>query len=207
MSLTAAPYGARPVGLIGGRSFVGSTRMFKIASAYAANIFNGQFVKLNGSTGVVEADTSTTAFPTTGVVGIFVGCSYTDATFGKVFRQYWASGTVAADAVAYVVDDPDVVMQMQADGAVTQAMLGANIDLNASAGSTATGNSQTSLRVAGVAVTASLPLRIIGFVEGPDSAVGDTYTDVLVKFNPPYLAEGTPNTFAGGHAYMTPLGI
>jgi hypothetical protein len=194
MATTAAPYGARPVGLIGGQSFVGSTREFKIASGYAANIYNGQFVKVVAA-GVVEADTSTTAFGATGVVGIFVGCSYTDSTYGKVFRHYWPTGTVAADAVAFVVDDPNVVMQMQADEAVAQTALGANIALVASAGSTATGNSQTALDGSSVNTTNTLPLRIVGFVEGPNSAVGDTYTDVLVKFN------------AGMHAYDVATGI
>ena len=33
------------------------------------------------------------------------------------------------------------------------------------------------------ATTNTLPLKIIDFVEGPDSAIGDAKTDVLVMFN------------------------
>jgi hypothetical protein len=71
MATTAAPYGMRPVSLIGGQPFAGSTRQIKIASGYAANIFFGDVVKLVAA-GVVEKDTGTTAATP---VGIFMGCS------------------------------------------------------------------------------------------------------------------------------------
>ncbi len=203
MASTAAPYGLRPVNLIGGQPYAGSTRMFKIANAYAANIFYGQPVASNGN-GFIQADTSTTALAATGVVGIFMGCTYTDPGLKvKVFKQYWPTGTVATDAEAYVVDDPDVVMQVQADEAVAQTALGANIPLVTSAGSTTTGNSTTAADGSAVSTTATLPLRIVGFVDGPDSAVGDAYTDLLVKWNMP-STNGT--AIIGGHSYMNPLG-
>ena len=202
MASTAAPYGLRPVNLIGGQPYAGSTRMFKIANAYAANIFYGQPVASNGN-GFIQADTSTTALPATGVVGIFMGCTYTDPNLRvKVFRQSWPTGTIATDAEAYVVDDPDVVMQAQAGGPITQADLGANIALGTSSGSTSTGNSTTPLGTT-PAATATLPLRIVGFVDGPDSTVGDAFTDVLVKWNMP-STNGT--AMIGGHSYMNPLG-
>ena len=203
MASTAAPYGLRPVNLIGGQPYAGSTRMFKIANAYAANIFYGQPVASNGN-GYIQADTSTTALPATGVVGIFMGCTYTDPSLKiKVFRQYWPTGTVATDAEAYIVDDPDVVMQVQADEAVAQTALGANIALVTSAGSTATGNSTTAADGSSVAASATLPLRIVGFVDGPDSVAGDTYTDLLVKWNMPST---NGSAIIGGHSYMNPLG-
>ncbi len=215
MASTAAPYGLRPVNLIGGQSYAGSTRMFKINNAYASNIFYGQAVSVNSS-GVLIADTGTSNVAVTGVVGVFVGCTYTDPNLKyKIFKQYWPSGTVATDAQAYVVDDPDVVMQVQADDAVTQADLGANIGLSTFAGDVNTGNSETSADVASINTTATLPLRIVGFVEGPDSAVGDAYTDILVKWNPPAAvyaaadtnAQNSTVTMTYGHAYMNPRGV
>lgn len=204
MSNTAAPYGLRPVNLIGGQPYAGSTRLIKIASGYAANIFFGQPVSVVAN-GVVEVAAVTTTAPATGVTGVFVGCTYTDPNLNiPVYKQYWPTGTVASDAFAYVVDDPDIVMQVQADDTVPQTALGANISLNASSGSTGTGNSTTSADVAGIAVTATLPLRIVGFVNGPDSAVGDAYTDILVKWNAPNV---TGSVVAGGHSYLNPTGI
>lgn len=215
MASTAAPYGLRPVNLIGGQPYAGSTRLIKIANAYAANIFYGQPVAINAS-GVVVAETGTTTIASTGVVGVFVGCTFTDPNLKyKIFRQSWPTGTVATDAFAYVVDDPDVVMQIQADDTVAQASLGLNIGFSTFSGDTNTGNSETSADVASAAVTATLPLRIVGFVDGPESAVGDAFTDLLVKWNMPaavYTASDTNAqnatvVMARGHSYMNPTGV
>jgi hypothetical protein len=204
MASTAAPYGLRPVNLIGGQPYAGSTRLIKIASGYAANIFFGQPVAIVAN-GVVEVATVTTTAPTTGVTGVFVGCTYTDPNLKiPVYKQYWPTGTVASDAYAYVVDDPDIVMQVQADEAVAQTALGANIALVAASGSTGTGNSTTAADGSTVNTTASLPLRIVGFVNGPDSTVGDAYTDILVKWNAPYNNSGT---IEGGHSYNQSTGV
>lgn len=211
MATTASPYGLRPVNLIGGQPYAGSTRLIKINNAYAANIFYGQAVSINSS-GVLIADTGTSNVAATGTVGVFVGCTYTDPNLKyKIFKQYWPTGTVATDAYAYVVDDPDVVMQVQADDAVTQAALGANIGLSTFSGNTSTGNSETSADVASINTTATLPLRIVGFVDGPDSTVGDAYTDILVKWNMPAAVSSNSSnasvTMTYGHAYMNPTGV
>ena len=215
MASTAAPYGLRPVNLIGGQPYAGSTRLVKINNAYGSNIFYGQPVSVNSS-GVLIADTGTTAVAATGVVGVFVGCSFTDPNLKiPVYKQYWPTGTVATDAYAYVVDDPDVVMQIQADDAVTQAALGANIGFSTFSGDTATGNSETSADAASINTTATLPLRIVGFVNGPESAVGDAYTDLLVKWNAPSAvyaavdnnAQNSTVVVTYGHAYMNPTGV
>jgi hypothetical protein len=215
MASTATPYGLRPVNLIGGQPYAGSTRLFKINNAYAANIFYGQPVSVNSS-GVVIADTGTSNVAATGVVGVFVGCTYTDPNLKyKIFKQYWPTGTVATDAYAYVVDDPDVVMQVQADDTVAQTALGANIGFSTFSGDTATGNSETSADAASIATTATLPLRIVGFVDGPESAVGDAYTDLLVKWNMPNAvytaadnnAQNSTVVVTYGHAYMNPTGV
>jgi len=216
MASTAAPYGLRPVNLIGGQPYAGSTRMLRINNAYSSNIFYGQAVSSNGD-GYVQAETGTSNVAVGGVVGVFVGCTYTDPNLKyKIFKQYWPASTVATDAQAYVVDDPDVVMQIQADAAVTQAAVGANIGFSTFSGDTNTGNSETSADVDSLASTATLPLRIVGFVDGPDSAVGDAYTDLLVKWNAPAVVYAAPTadnaqnstvTVTYGHAYMNPTGV
>jgi hypothetical protein len=200
MAATAAPYGFKPLNLIGGQPFAGSTRAIKIASGYDTNIFTGSIVSIVAG-GTIEIVTTngddSTKFPA-GTVGVFVGCSYTDPTFGKVFRQYWPADTVAADAVAFVVDDPDALFQVQADGAVTQEDLGQNTHLAAvqstSTGSTVTGNSNTAV-TATSATTDGFAFRIVDFVETTDSTVGDAFTDLIVKFNPV------------AHSYTNPTGI
>ena len=72
-----APYGLVPVGLIGGRPYTGATRQMKIASNYGTAIGKGDLVK-RVNDGTIESDGSTTAFPATGTLGVFMGCQYTD---------------------------------------------------------------------------------------------------------------------------------
>ena len=181
MSATATPMGAEPVGgLSACGSFSGKVRHIKIASGYATNIFYGDFVKLV-NTGTIEKDAGTsTATP----VGIFMGCFYTDpSTSQPTFNQMWPTGTVADDAMAYVLDDPDAVFRMQADGSLAQTTLGNNIAIIQTSGSTTIGRSKNAVNAGTAATTDTLPLRILEFMDGPDSTVGDAFTDVLLTYN------------------------
>lgn len=186
MATTAAPYGLRPINLIGGQQFAGSTRQIKIASGYAANIFFGDVVAIGVDGTIVKVTnvgTNADPFPA-GTVGVFLGCTYTDPTLKyKLNAQYWPTGTVASDAMAYVCDDPDTLFQVQADDSVTQTMLGSNFGVNQTAGSTTTGDSKISLDVATRNTTSTIAFRLVDFVNGPFSTVGDAYTDCIVKFN------------------------
>ena len=181
----SAPYGLKPVNLIGGQVFAGSTRQFKIASGYAANIFTGDVVKIVAA-GTVEKDTGTT---TATPVGVFVGCSYTDPGLNiKVFKQYWPTGTVASDAVAYVVDDPDALFKVAVvSSGTTMATLGltaigSNVALVQNAGSTATGDSAVAVLSSSLATTNTLPIRVVDVV--PDTATGaDAFAELIVKWN------------------------
>ena len=117
-------------------------------------------------------------------IGVFLGCAYTDPTTKQFTpnNQYPAS-TVADDIVAYVATDPFVLMQMQCNGAATLDDLGKNCNVVQTAGSTAIGQSKNTVGISTAATTNTLPLKIVDFVDGPDSAVGDAFTDVLVMVN------------------------
>ncbi len=201
MATTATPYGLKAVNHIGGTPYAGSTRLFPIASGYGTNIFNGSVVQIVAA-GTIEIVTdlgnNADAFPN-GVIGVFVGCTYTDPNLGTVvFRNNFPTGTVADDIQAYVIDDPDVIFQAQADGAVTQADLGQNTNFAAvqatGTGDTTNGNSNTAVSST-TATTATIAFRIVDFVDSPTSTVGDAFTDLLIKFN------------AGIHSYDRGLGI
>jgi len=198
MASVAAPYGLRPVNLIGGQVFAGSTRQIAIASGYATNIFYGDIVAVNSSGVVVKVTTLGTAASQfgNGVIGVFLGCTYTDPNLKyKVNKQYWPTGTVASDAQAYICDDPDTVFQAQANGSVAQTALGNNIGVVQTTGSTTTGDSAIALDTTTINTTSTIGLRIVDFVNGPFSSVGDAYTDVLVKFN------------FGQHSYYNATGV
>ena len=209
----SAPYGLKPVNLIGGQVYAGSTRQIPIASGYATSIFNGDVVKLSSDGVLVKETGTTTATP----VGVFMGCSYTDPTLKyTLFSQYFPANTVASDIVAYVVDDPDALFKVAVVSGTTviagvgRTVVGNNVALVQNAGDANTGNSAVAVLSGSAATTASLPVRIIDVVPETVDASGD-YTEVIVKWNAPYftLTEGTPNTitFAGGHQYLNTLGV
>jgi hypothetical protein len=200
MANTNAPYGLRAVNRNDGMPYAGATSQFLIDPAgLASNIFNGQVVIINAN-GYIALSTATGADLTTnnlggntlGAWGVFVGCSYVNAQGQQIYAQYYPSGTTGV-VTAYVITDPNVTFQAQLDGQVTQAALGANTFFAAaqssSTGSTQTGNSTSALE--STVVTTAAAFKIIGFA----SPLTDTYTEVLVKFNP------------GAHAYTNAVGI
>jgi hypothetical protein len=192
MATTATPTGAEPTDTLSASgSFTGKVRHIKVASGYGTAIFYGDFVKLV-NTGTVEKDTGTTTLTP---VGVFVGCAFTSPTTDELtFSQTFPASTAASDIVAYVVDDPNVLMRMQSDEAIAQTGLGNNVAVVQTAGSTSIGRSKNAVDGSSIATTNTLPLRIIDFVDGPTSAVGDAFTDVIVKFN-------------AGHQYSNTTGI
>jgi hypothetical protein len=165
--VVTAPYGLKPVNLIGGQVFAGSTRMYPIVQNYGTGLFNGDVVQMT-TTGTVAISTlaigttsqaAQTAVPAT--VGVFVGCEYSPPAgpiFGKQRAQYYPASTNATDAVAYVVDDPDTVFQsavlsmpaastntataLSTIGYMSPIFVGTNVYyVGANVGSTSTGNS------------------------------------------------------------------
>ena len=195
MATSATPNGAEPINTLSASgSYNGKVRHIKIASGYGTAIFYGDFVKLVAA-GTVEKAAVTTAV-VAGTVGIFVGCSYTDPSTNQLtFNQQFPASTAASDIMAYVVDDPKLVFKMQADEAIAQTGLGNNVSAVSTAGSTSIGRSKNALDGGSVATTNSLPLRVLEFVEGPNSTVGDAFTDCLVTYLPL------------SHAYETKLGV
>ena len=172
------PYGLKPINLIGGQPFAGSTRELPIQYAYATDIFYGDFVVL--SRGFITRASVSTGTGVNQVTGIFVGVSYTDpVTKQKRFSQYWPASTLAGDALAYVVDDPDTVFRAAVCSATTViasgalALVGTNLSMINNTGSTATGNSANAvLAPTATPVSTILPVRCVGVAE--DTAVSVT---------------------------------
>ena len=202
-----APYGLVPINLIGGQPYAGSTRQMKIASNYGTDIFNGDVVK-RAADGTIQKETGTATVTATGVIGVFVGVSYTDPnTKQKVFKQYYPASTVASDIMAYVVDDPDALFKVAVVSSGTTiagtgyGSIGSNAALVQNTGSTSTGNSKVA--IGSVNTTLSLPIRIVDVVHETEDASGN-YPEVIVKWNAPHEDS---NVATGGHAYMTATGL
>jgi hypothetical protein len=182
----SAPYGLIPINLIGGQVFAGATRQIPIESGSSTAIFFGNVVKFNGG-GYIENETNTSASTP---VGVFLGCTYTDPTFGATFRQYYPGNVVADDIQAYVQDDPDALFKVAVTAAgtstisfMTRTDVNRNSALVLTTGNTSTGNSYQSVS-ASTDTGSGLPVRIIDFV--PETAIAGfpgSYTEVIVKWN------------------------
>ena len=181
-------YGLKPVKRADGQPYAGAVTNYLIdPSGAATNLFNGQVVTLNASGYIIlapgtgaDATTNNLGGSSIGAIGVFVGCSYTNDQGQTVHSQYCPSGAV--NAVAYVVDDPNVLFEADLDGAASQAMVGACAPLAAAqdtdAGSTTTGNSNVELD--GTVQTTTEAFKVVALDP-------TTSTDaVLVKFNPGY---------------------
>ena len=183
MSTSATPMGARPCGTVVGSPYQGKVTHYKIKNAYGTSIFFGDFVKWgddNPNT-TIQKDTGTATLTP---IGVFLGCAYTDPSTGQFTpNQYFPASTAADDIVAYVATDPFILMQMQSDESLGQDDLGKNCAVVQTAGSTAIGTSRNAVDGSTANTTNTLPLKVVDFVDGPDSEVGDSYTDVLVMFN------------------------
>jgi len=193
----SAPYGLKPVNLIGGRVFAGSTRTLPIVNGYSTSLFNGDVVQLGTGANIGTVVASTLAYNASsavaGTIGIFVGCEYSSTggpIYGKNRYQFWNASTAATDATAYIVDDPQAVFQTAVvanpagtGGSTTiqyinPAFIGSNAyyigNAAGNTGSTTTGDSQAAVAVSASAtvstpITTSAPFRIVGVV--PASAV------------------------------------
>ena len=183
----SAPYGLKPVNLIGGQVFAGATRLMEIASGYATNIFFGDLVK-RISDGTIQKDAGTT---TATPCGVFLGVQFTNGSTGQVQQQqyYPASQSIKSGTqiFAVVADDPDTLFQMAVVSGTTVitgvgiSAIGNNGTLVQNAGSTTSGNSAVAL-LDSTATTNTLPIRIIDVVRDTATAA-DNFPEVIVKIN------------------------
>ena len=182
----SGPYGLVPINLIGGQVFAGATRQIPIGSGETTAIFYGDVVNLNSDGNVTKLTTTDSG----SVVGVFLGCTYTDPTYGPTYRQYYSGGLSIADMKAYVQDDPDALFKVAvcATGTTTISYLNrTDVNRNAAlvqnAGNTQNGDSRVAVNNASNTTT-TLPVRIIDTV--PETAIAGypgSYTEVIVKWN------------------------
>ena len=205
----AAPYGLKPINLIGGQVFAGATRQLPIAASYTTAIYNGGVVTLVAGGTIENSPLAADASPLAGVVGVFLGCQYINpSTKQLTFSQYWPGISGATNIVAFITDDPDQLYKAvnvagtTVDDATSgllpaylgQTVVGSNCRLVLNTGSATTGNSKVGIYTAAGATTSSLPLRIVDVVPDTANASGN-FVEFIVKLN------------FGYHSYYNATGI
>lgn len=217
-----APYGLKPLNLIGGQVFAGSTRNLPIQYNYGTNIFYGDIVGMVRGFATRLVTTTGATAPTggagSGMVGVFLGCSYTDpATKQKRFSQYWPANTLAGDAVAIVCDDPDTVFKAVVCSSGTTiasaslAMVGQNYQGIDNTGNINTGNSANALLYSATINTAAFPFRVVDVVRDTAVALGTATwssgtTTLTTSAIPNALPVGTDVAFLAANGQVVQTG-
>tara|TARA_R100001440_G_scaffold47390_2_gene67149 strand:+ start:587 stop:1186 length:600 start_codon:yes stop_codon:yes gene_type:complete len=188
MSSVAAPFGLNPIG----RFDAGSLEVFRqypIKSGESTAIVKGDIVQLvNASNATTIAKmTGTMDGSATDLCGIFMGCRFTDPNTKQLtFSQHFPASTVASDAMAYVVDDPNVLFTIQADGAFSNArdIYGKNAPVVQGTANTALGISRVSLDASEISTNAGDGIKIIDYLGGDlGDEKGSNFPILVCKFN------------------------
>jgi hypothetical protein len=186
-----AAFGLKPVKMMGGAPYSGGQSRYRIASSYGTKIFQGDTVK-QVTGGTIERVGAISTVP---IVGVFNGCEYTDPTTGEqVYKNYYPASIAASDIIAFVIDDPNVVFEIQGNAAFPVADLFGNFDVvdQSTTGDTSSGRSNMEIAVSTGATTNTLPLKAIDISEDPNNSdVGSTNTNVYVVIQNHIMGQGS----------------
>jgi len=189
MANTLERFGLRPSRQLNGSPFINAQNRYRVASNNSTSIYQGDVVIpfASGNIGRAIANTSTAA------VGVFNGCFYTDPTTQKpTFKNYLPGSTVASDIVAFVIDGPDTVFEVNANGIFAVADIFKNFQINNASGSTSTGISLVQLDVAESGVTATYLVQAIDISSDvTNSDVTVSNANILVRINNHAYKAGT----------------
>ena len=181
MANSNGSFGLRPLSKLGSATNstgLSSYSMYEIANGNTDKIYHGQPV-IPLSTGFIGV-TANAAGGTVSLLGVFMGCKYVASGTGKpTWSNYWpGSGADSNHPIeAFVEDDPNQLYVIATDAtwtseATARAAVFANANLSTGVtGTDATGLSLGRLAISTINTTASLQLRIMGWVQ--DSANED----------------------------------
>jgi hypothetical protein len=179
-------FGLRPLGKVGSNYNSDGDTQYKIASGTATAIFQGDTVTFgvsgSVSTGFIVKHTPGAA----NILGVFIGCQYTDPTTSKTtFKNYYPGGIAASDIVAFVVDDPYAQFLVQASGIAGVIAFGQNADLvQTVAGNTTTGVSGLELSTGTLGSASALNVKVLGVTTDPSNDdLTAANADLIVTIN------------------------
>jgi hypothetical protein len=179
-------FGLRPLGKVGSNYNSDGDTQYKIASGTATAIFQGDTVTFGASGGVSTGFIVKHTPGAANILGVFIGCQYTDPTTSKTtFKNYYPGGVAASDIVAFVVDDPYAQFLVQASGVAGVIAIGQNADLvQTVAGNTTTGVSGLELATGTLGDEAALNVKVLGVTTDPSNDdLTAAHADLIVTIN------------------------
>ena len=188
MANTLERFGLRPSRQLNGSPFINAQNRYRIASGNSTSIYQGDLVTPLASGQVTRyvANTSNT------VVGVFNGCFYTDPTTQKpTWSNYYPQSTNASDIVAFVIDGPDTVFEINADETFAVADIFKNYSVNNASGSTQTGISLVQLDVSMSGVDGTYVVQAIDISQDPNNNdVTTSNANIMVRINNHFYRQG-----------------
>lgn len=175
MANVSRPQGFRPVKYMNGKPYMGDANIYELPAGDATATMVGDLVILSDQA-ATDSYAACERFGTTGAitagfgVGVVVGFVVDPTNLNT--PQYRVGST---KRFALVADAVDLVMEVEEDsvgGNIALASIGLNSGFMATAGSTVTGASGMLLDSSSVAVTDTLPLRILGMSRKADNEQG-----------------------------------
>lgn len=187
MSATYAPFGLKPV-----YHPSGLVRSLNYTGAYDTNavFYSGTPVALDeattaGTSTLVVASNTPTA--NMRLAGVFGGVEYTDASGRRTVSKWFgpALGT-ATDLVMWIFMDPEIVYEVQANGSLTNIVVGQEFNFTAVSsgqiiGNGGLGTSTAALSTTAVAAGTQAQAQVVNLGREITNAWGDAYTVVQVK--------------------------
>ena len=206
MPLLTSPagYGLRPVGMVGGGAYNGSSETIAVNVGLGTAVCTGNLLAISAA-GVISAVTGAVTGNTASILGVLVGVEYTDAKGDYTIGTYLPTGVFADNNASYkspklqVVTDPNVVFETLADHTASQAILsaaGAQLSISAVATISTIAPNRTDIfgtatgLLTGVATGSSKALRVLPTpVDTVEDAIANYaspnwYATVLVRICP-----------------------
>lgn len=180
MANANTPMGLRPVAHRNGAPYNGAATRYYVPSTDSTALYLGDPVILAGS---ADADGIATVTKATAAGGAYMLGPVVSVE--PITRDSTTYRAASEARYVWVADDPDLVFEVQEDavgGALAAADVGLNADWVDGTGSTVTGLSGVQLDTSTKATTNTLQLRIRGFSQKIDNAIGAN-AKVLVTIN------------------------
>lgn len=199
MANAIGPKGFVPSRYMNGSAYNGASNMYVVLAAEANQINIGDTVKsaANGDANGIPAVTKITNGTDTCrgvVVGILVANPNNPSLVGTTLDLTVQNipATKAKDYYVLVADDPNILFELEDDGAaaLTATSCNKNASYTVTNPTAPAQNSASVLATASVATTSTLPLKLVGLAQRPDNAFG-AYANWLVRFNTHELAGST----------------
>lgn len=129
---------------------------------------------LLGDGGYQEVGRAETGDP---IVGVVVGWEANPDSLGALYH------VASATRAVHIARIDDLILEAQNNGAMSHTDVGLNVNFIVAAGSTTTGASNMQVNSATEATTATLDLRIVGFVDRPGNETTTANAKMLVRVN------------------------